>query len=158
MQLVTFKVAELYFAMDILNVREIISPKKIYDIPRSPKDICGLLNLRGQIISIVDMGNRVLGEPIQYTRQARAIVLKTALEVSLNPHLAPLEVSKINDDVGLLVSKMEDLIDISKDDIEDLPANMGAIPRDLFYGMYKNETKVHFILKINQIVALHEEL
>jgi purine-binding chemotaxis protein CheW len=156
MQLVTFKVAELYFAMDILNVREIISPKKIFDIPRSPKDICGLLNLRGQIVSIVDMGNRVLGEPIHNSRQTRAIVLRSALEISSNLNLAPLEISKINDDVGLLVSKMEDLIDISTDDIEDLPANMGDIPRDLFYGMYKNETKVHFILKINQILTLQE--
>ncbi|MDT8447025.1 MAG: chemotaxis protein CheW [bacterium] len=74
-QQITFYVGEEVFGVDIMCVEEIITPKKPTAIPRTPAYFMGIINLRGEVISIIDMRRRFQMEPKGQDEQSRVIVI-----------------------------------------------------------------------------------
>lgn len=74
-QYVTFKVGEELFGVDIIAVKEVISPRKVTSIPRTPDYLLGIINLRGEVISIIDLRVRFGVESRSTNRQSRIVVV-----------------------------------------------------------------------------------
>lgn len=74
-QHITFYVGDEVFGVDIMCVEEIITPKKPTAIPRTPEYFLGIINLRGEVISILDMRRRFQMEPKEIDENSRVIVI-----------------------------------------------------------------------------------
>ncbi|MCW7078456.1 MAG: chemotaxis protein CheW [Canidatus Methanoxibalbensis ujae] len=105
-QLVVFKLGDEEFGVDIMQVREIIKKENITVVPNAPDFVRGVINLRGQITTIIDL-KRKLGISSQEStdsRQERIIVVETG-----------------NNVVGMAVDAVTEVTYLSDKDIEEVP-------------------------------------
>lgn len=105
-QLVVFKLGDEEFGVDIMQVREIIKKENITVVPNAPDFVRGVINLRGQITTIIDL-KRKLGISSQDcidSRQERIIVVETG-----------------NNVVGMAVDAVTEVTYLSDKDIEEVP-------------------------------------
>ncbi len=104
-QCVTFRLAHNLIGIDILDIREIIPCKRITRIAQSPQFVLGLMNLRGQILTILDIG-------VLLGLEKRVI------------HLDSYVIIFKHKDVGFIVDKIGDVVGIEQKLIEAIPANI----------------------------------
>ncbi len=134
-QYCTFYVRGQYFGLDVLKVQEIISYQEITRVPRAPAMMRGLINLRGQIVTAIDLR------------------LRLGLPERSRDHL-PFNVVVTTDDgaVSLLVDEIGDVVDVPESAFENPPETLGDRSRDLILGAYKMSDRLLMILDIHKIV------
>lgn len=100
----TFMHGNEYFGIEIKNVTEIINMQPITDLPDTPEYVKGIINLRGNIVPIIDMGLRFKKETIKYTNKTCIIVLN------------------INDtSIGIIVDYVKEVLYIQENNIVETP-------------------------------------
>lgn len=133
LQLVSFKIANEEFGVDILNVQEINKMTTITKVPNAPEFVEGVINLRGRVIPIIDLRTRLKLERKEHDKDTRIIVVeivgrtvgfivdavKEVLRIPMNITEAPPElVTGIDSEFIRAVGKLEDrlliLIDLEK--------------------------------------------
>lgn len=135
-QLCTFRVGDLHIGIDILSVEEAVHDKPVTRVPLAPPTMAGVLNLRGRILSAIDLRAR-LGLP---ARPAGA---------PEPPHLV---VHAGSDEVSLVVDRLEGVVDVSGTDREAPPAHLSGDMRDVVVGVHKLERGLLLVLDIDRIV------
>lgn len=139
MQLVAFKVGHEEFGVDVKKVEGVISLVDITRMPRSPRFVEGIINLRGQIIAVVDLAAR-LGIDASQRGPATRIVVVEALEVK----------------VGLIVDSPE-VININKEDIEASPALIGGdVESSFIKGVVKMGERLLILLDVDRVLSEEE--
>ena len=139
-ELATFYIGDALCGMDILNIQEINKLMDMTKVPQAPSYVIGILNLRGQIVTIIDLGKKLgLGET-DATLNSRNIIVNSPGE-----------------HVGLLVTRLSDVISAETNKIERAPANMGGIQGEFFSGVYKTEDRLVGILDINKVLRLEDQ-
>lgn len=138
-ELATFYVGNALCGMDILKVQEINKIMQMTKVPQSPEYVIGILNLRGQIVTIIDLGLKLgLGET-DLTQDPRNIIVN-----SEGGH------------VGLLVRKISDVVAADMEKKERPPANMNGIQGEFFTGVYKTETELIGILDVDKVLSIED--
>ncbi len=133
---------ELY-GIDILKVREIIAIQEITKIPNAPRYIKGIINLRGQIIPVIDLRLK-LGFPEREYDSRTCIVV---VEVKIDNEEAIF---------GLIVDRALEVISLSEAEIErDVKLGKGK-KIEYIDGIGKTGEKVYTLININKIVNLEE--
>lgn len=155
-QFVTVYLDDLCFGIDVLLIREVNRALDITPVALAPDFISGVLNLRGQIITVVDPGVRLGFSPRKITEKTRCVVLKNNEELS-NSIVETDETLKTSDDqVAFLFDGMGDLVTVTDDQIEEPPANIRAVERELIQGVVKQGEQLVIILKIDELLQLQE--
>lgn len=140
-ELATFHVGDALCGMDILKVQEINKLMEMTKVPQAPDYVQGILNLRGQIVTIIDLGKKLgLGET-NLGNDPRNIIVNAPGEY-----------------IGLLVRKLSDVVMAEPEKIEPAPANMSGIQGGFFTGVYKTEDKLIGILDTKEVLRLEENL
>ena len=139
-ELATFYVGRALCGMDILKVQEINKLMEMTKVPQAPDYMVGILNLRGQIVTISDLGQKLGLGSIEVSNESRNIIVNTPGE-----------------HVGLLVSRISDVVMADPDKIEPAPANMNGIQGAFFTGVYKTENKLIGILNIKEVLRLEND-
>lgn len=139
-ELATFYVGRALCGMDILKVQEINKLMEMTKVPQAPDYMVGILNLRGQIVTIIDLGQKLGLGSIEVSNESRNIIVNTPGE-----------------HVGLLVSRISDVVMADPDKIEPAPANMNGIQGAFFTGVYKTENKLIGILNIKEVLRLESD-
>jgi purine-binding chemotaxis protein CheW len=138
-ELATFYVGDALCGMDILKVQEINKLMQMTKVPQAPEYVLGILNLRGQIVTIIDLGKKLgLGET-DIDQDPRNIIVN-----SPGGH------------VGLLVKKISDVVAADMERIELAPANMRGIQGEYFTGVYKTETDLIGILNVDKVLSIED--
>lgn len=138
-ELATFYVGDALCGMDILKVQEINKLMQMTQVPQAPEYVLGIVNLRGQIITIIDLGKKLgLGET----------------DKSLDPR--NIIVNSSGGYVGLLVKKIGDVVEADMQKKEPSPANMGGIQGEYFTGVYKTQNSLIGILDIDKVLSLDD--
>jgi len=138
LQLCTFSVADMFFGVDILSVEEAVHDKPVTTVPLAPPTMAGVLNLRGRILSAIDLRGRLNLPP-----RADAGVQP--------PHLV---VRSSLGEVSLVVDRLEGVFDVSGADREPTPAHLGADMRELVIGVFKLDPKLLLVLDIEKVVNI----
>lgn len=131
----TFALGGEIFAVDALQVQEIVLSQKMTPVPHSPAYILGLINLRGQIVTALDLRYRLTGEAIVISQNNMNVILKTPAGVC----------SVLVDDVG-------DVLEIEDERMESVPETMSPRMRDFVTKICKMDQGLLCILDINRIV------
>lgn len=138
-ELATFMIGDALCGMDILKVQEINKLIDMTEVPQAPSYVLGILNLRGQIVTSIDLGKKLgLGDT----------------DLSLDPR--NIIVNSPGEHVGLLVSKICDVVQANKEKFEPPPSNMGGIQGEFFTGVYKTEDKLIGILDVDKVLRVEE--
>lgn len=139
-QVVTFSLAGEEFGVPILEVREIIRMTPITPVPRAPEFVEGVINLRGQIIPVVDLRKRF------------GI---TAAEVGAHTRIIVIEV---NDNVlGLIVDAVDEVLRIPADTIAPPPALVaGGIGSEYIRGISHFNNKMIILIEMGRVFTSHE--
>ena len=137
-QFCTFYVDGHYFGIDLLRVQEIIRFQEMTRVPLAPPAVSGLINLRGQIVTAIDLRRRLgLSE-----RPAGRL---------------PLNVVVQTDDgaVSLLVDGIGDVLDVDADLHEGPPDTLRGPGRDLIRGAYKLKDRLLLLLDVDKALDLN---
>jgi len=135
----TFFLAGEEYGLEILKVQEIIGMMPITSVPRTPSFIKGVINLRGKIIPIVDLRLKLEMESKEQTEETCTIVVQAN-----------------GVEVGLIVDKVSEVLDISEEDIEDAPSFGSSIQSDYILGIGKSEGRVKLLLDIDKVLSLQD--
>jgi purine-binding chemotaxis protein CheW len=139
-ELSTFLVGDALCGMDILTIQEINKLIDMTSVPQAPSYVLGILNLRGQIITSIDLGKKLgLGET-DMSQDPRNIIVNSRGE-----------------HIGLMVRKISDVVQADKDRFEPPPSNMGGIQGEFFTGVYKTKNKLIGILDVEKVLKMEEK-
>jgi purine-binding chemotaxis protein CheW len=135
----TFVLAEEEYGLEILKVREIIGLMDITAVPRTPAFVKGVINLRGKVIPVVDLRLKFTMPEAERTDQTCIIVV---------------DVGQI--EMGIIVDKVSEVLDIEADEIEDTPSFGINLNTDFILGIGKAGGKVTILLDINKVLTTED--
>ena len=131
----TFYVGGALCGIDILNIQEINKNFEITKVPQASDYVEGILNLRGRIVTIIDLGKKLGLKPSTKEKDNRNII-----------------VNSDDEHIGLLVDSISDVVQAPKRDIEPAPSNIGGVKGKFFQGVLKTEAQLIGILDIDEVL------
>lgn len=135
----TFALGPEEYGLEILKVREIIGYMAITAVPQTPTYVKGVINLRGQVIPVVDIRALFGMETKEKTEETCIIVVEI---VQGN--------RKFN--TGIIVDHVSEVLDISGEDIEEAPQLGSSVDTDFILGMGKVNDSVKILLNIDKVL------
>ncbi|MEH1838880.1 MAG: chemotaxis protein CheW [Nostoc sp.] len=126
-QICTFFLKGVYFGIDVQHVQEVIRPQPMTRVPLAPPDICGLINLRGQIITVIDLQRRL--EMSQPQTQSTTKLGDAAQGFNI-------VLCSDNEIVSLLVDDVGDVLEFAHNTFQPPPATLKGRMRQMLAGAY----------------------
>lgn len=151
-QYVSFAMERHLLGIDILLVREIIRNVDFTPVAKAPPAVRGLLNLRGQIITVLDLGPG-LGLPLRAIGpDSRCLILKTPAETA--PLLAAglVDEEPAGEAVGLLVDSISDVVQSGEQGIDAPPANANCIDAGHLRGVIRLDDRLLLVLELRKLI------
>ena len=136
----TFALAHEEYGLEILKVREIIGYMDITAVPQTPPHVRGVINLRGQVIPVVDLRTKFGMDTAEVTEETCIIVV----EISQGTR---------NFQTGIVVDHVQEVLDIAGADIENAPQFGSSVDTDFILGMGKIGDTVKILLDIDKVLA-----
>ncbi len=136
----TFALAYEEYGLEILKVREIIGYINVTAVPQTPHYVRGVINLRGQVIPVIDLRTKFGMEAAEVTDETCIIVVEIA-------H-AGREFS-----AGIVVDRVQEVLDIAGQQIEEAPQFGASVNTDFILGMGKVGDSVKILLDIDRVLA-----
>ncbi len=137
-QLCTFRVGDLLLGLDVLSVQEVLYHSDVTQVPHSPSAVTGLINLRGQIATTIDLHVRF---DVAERRESRSGPVHVVVRHRGEP-------------VSLLVDEIGDVITVDGEIYEPPPETVSLRTRQLISGAYKLTDELLLTLDIEQAIAL----
>ncbi len=131
----TFHVGGAICGINILSIQEINKNFEITRVPQASDYIEGILNLRGRIVTIIDLGKKLGLSPVNKDKENRNIIVNSEDEL-----------------IGLLVDAISDVVLAKQEDIEPAPSNIGGVKGKYFQGVLKTEKQLIGILNIDEVL------
>ncbi|AFY33869.1 chemotaxis protein CheW [Calothrix sp. PCC 7507] len=145
-QICTFFLKGVYFGIDVRHVQEVIRPQTITRIPLAPPDICGLINLRGQIITVIDLQRRLeMSEPqtqsnIKLVDEAQGFNIIVSFEDEV---------------VSLLVDNVGDVLEFPENTFQLPPTTLKGKMRLMLAGAYPLPDGFLLVLDAEKILDIN---
>jgi purine-binding chemotaxis protein CheW len=134
-QFCTFYLDNLFFGVAVEKVQEVFRYQEMTHIPLAPPEIRGLINLRGQVITAIDLRQRLSISELSEDKLPMNVVVRTGESV-----------------VSLLVDAIGDVLEVSEETYERPPETIPEEVRKLVRGIYKLEGKLLLILDAEKAV------
>ena len=142
-QYLTFLLGGEMFAIEILNVREIIEYGALTTVPMMPPFIRGVINLRGAVVPVIDLSVRFARPPVEVTRRTCIIIIE-------------IDNAGEKQDIGVVVDSVSEVLDIPAGMIEPPPSFGARIRTDFIQGMGKVNDKFVIILNVHNVLSVDE--
>jgi purine-binding chemotaxis protein CheW len=139
LQLVVFSLGREEFAVEVTQVREIMRMEEITRMPKSPHFVEGIINLRGQIIAVVELAKRLNLEVGERDSDTRIIVV---------------EAEDIK--VGMIVDAVSEVLRVSADAVEPSPTMATDISAAYLQGVVKQDNRLIILLDLTRVLSLQE--
>jgi len=135
-QLASFYVADALMGVSIDQIEEINHHLKVTPVPHAPPWVRGVMNLRGAVITVIDLRVALGLEPTAVSRKTRTVVVRSRGEP-----------------IALLVDRVADVVSAPANEIEPPPANVVGADGRLFRGVYKLDRELLVILDADAVLA-----
>lgn len=138
-QLVVFSLGREEFAVEVTQVREIMRMEEITRMPKSPHFVEGIINLRGQIIAVVELAKRLNLEVGEKSGDTRIIVV---------------EAEDIK--VGMIVDSVSEVLRVEAEAVEPSPTLATDISSAFLLGVVKKDNRLIILLDLTKVLSLEE--
>ena len=136
----TFALAQEEYGLEILKVREIIGYIDVTAVPQTPHYVKGVINLRGQVIPVVDLRGKFEMETAEVTDQTCIVVVEVTEDGRTYS-------------TGIVVDQVQEVLDIAGTQIEEPPQFGAAVDTDFILGMGKVDNTVKILLDIDRVLS-----
>lgn len=138
LEFLCFRVSDEIYGINIMDIKEIIKPREVTEVPRVPVFVSGVLSLRGTIIPVIDMRIRLGLLRDEPTGKERIIVIKNNNSLS-----------------GLLVDEVIQVVRVQQDAVEAAPTVLDGIDRDFVNGLGRADGRLIIILNLENIADIN---
>jgi purine-binding chemotaxis protein CheW len=132
---VTVTIADQLFGIPVLSVQDVLGPQKITHIPLAPPEVAGALNLRGRIVTAIDVRRR-LGLPLRESDEP-------GMSVVVEHHGEP---------YSLLIDSVGEVLSLPEDGYERSPATLDSRWREVSGGVYRLEKELLVVLDVERML------
>ena len=134
LEIATFYIGDALCGIDILKIQEINKLTEFTWAPNAPEYVLGVMNLRGKIVTVIDIGKKLGLSPIQKGKENRNIIIDSRGEC-----------------IGLLVDSVCDVVSADENAIDQPPPNIGGLKGSYFEGVYKTDKNLIGILDVEEV-------
>ena len=135
-QLATFRLDGDLYGVEVEHVQEVLKSQGLTRVPLAPPAVAGLINLRGQVVTAIELRERLGRPPRPEGTDAVVIVVRLHGEA-----------------VSLLVDSIADVVDVAAGDFETPPDTLDGAARDLIRGAFKLDGHLLLALDVNRAVG-----
>jgi purine-binding chemotaxis protein CheW len=136
-QFCTFFLDGLFFGVGVQKVQEVIRFQEMTRVPQAPPVVGGLINLRGQIVTALDLRRRLELREREAGQRPMNVVVRTDDGV-----------------VSLLVDEIGDVVEVDQESFEPPPETLRGVARELVRGVYKLKDRLLLLLDTERVVNL----
>ncbi len=140
MQVVSFRLAQEEYAIEIIRVQEIILIGEVTSLPQTPPYIKGVINLRSTVIPIVDLRLRFCLTEEEVTDETRIMVVNVAGKT-----------------IGLIVDAVSEVLRIAQEQISPPPPTVAGLEQNYLVGLAKLDDRLLILLDIEQIILEEDQ-
>jgi purine-binding chemotaxis protein CheW len=140
LQVVTFALGSEEYGVDIAQVQEINRMVTITHVPRAPQFMEGVINLRGQLIPIIDLRTRFGMERSERTKNTRIVVTEIG-----------------NKRIGMVVDSVSEVLRIPVEQIEDAPDLVAGVDTEYIRGVGKMGDRLIIMLDLGRVISGSEK-
>lgn len=137
-QLCTFFLGSQMYGIDVQSVQEVIRYQQMTDIPLAPEAVCGLINLRGQIVTAIDLRKRLKLPALPEGQLPMNVVVRSE-----------------DGAVSLLVDQIGDVQESDQENFESPPETLQGVTRQLIRGTYKMKDRLLLILDTERVIDVN---
>ena len=139
-QVVSFRLGKEEYGVDIAQVQEIIRMVEITHVPRAPHFMEGVINLRGQLIPIIDLRTRFGMDREGHTKNTRIIVTEIA-----------------GKRVGIIVDGVSEVLNIPVENVEEAPEMIAGVGTEYISGVGKVADRLIILLELQKVISTSEK-
>jgi purine-binding chemotaxis protein CheW len=139
-QLACFRVGAEMYALDIMRIKEIIRPQKLTVVPKAPAFIEGVINLRGTVLSVIDLRRR-FDQPVVTDRKTRVIIAAVQGRI-----------------IGLLVDEVAEVNRYTRQEIQPPPQYLRGGGSEFFLGVCRRGDDLVMVLDLEMLLSSGEQL
>jgi purine-binding chemotaxis protein CheW len=141
LQLCSFRLLNAFLGMDVQKIQEVLPYQEMTPVPLAPKGVRGLINLRGKIVTAIDLRTMLDLPPHAPDARPMNIVIQAQ-----------------GGAVSLLVDSIGDVIEVAPEDLEATPETVDPRMRSLIIGTHKLPRELLIVLDVERILALEAEV
>ncbi|MCK9221892.1 MAG: chemotaxis protein CheW [Limnochordia bacterium] len=141
LQFVVFSLVDEEFAIDIMQVKEIIKMATITKLPQAPDYITGIINVRGEIIPVISLRQRFGIPRGEETPSTRIVIVESQGNLT-----------------GLIVDEVSEVLRLSQEAIEPPPQDVAGLRTEFIRGIGKIDGRILVILRLAQLLGSEEQL
>ncbi len=135
-KLALFQSGDLLCGLDIAHVQEINQNVVITVVHRAPDYVSGVINLRGEIVTVIDLRRKFGFPPLPASTEMQTVIVRQG-----------------DENIGLLVDAVNDVVIASEEAIEPPPSNLAGVTGHFFQGIYKQDHELVAILDIDELLV-----
>ncbi len=139
----TFSIGKEIYGMDIGCIKEIMEYSSVTRVPRTPLHVRGVLNLRGNVVPIIDLSARFYGYASAVTRYSCIVVVE-------------LDVAQERMTMGVMIDALKEVVDVQEEDIENTPGFGAKIRNDFIAGIGKVHGEFVIMLNLERVLDIEE--
>lgn len=143
-QLVTFHLGEELYGVNIMDVKEIVRLQNVRIIPNAPYYVEGIINLRGEIIPIIDLHKRFKIQSIN----------KSSEDIEMEGGFIILNID--GSKIGIIIDKVERVVSVKADDVKDPPQILSGIGNEYIEGVVREEAGYLIMLNTRKLFNAKE--
>ncbi|WP_372654190.1 chemotaxis protein CheW [Halobacteriovorax sp.] len=134
-----FSLGEEEYAIPLLSVREVISVPETTPIPKAPSHFLGIMNLRGQVISVVDMRTKLKIKPRENNAEESVIIV---------------DLDGMN--LGIVVDSINKVLAFTLKEINEVPEIETQVNAEYIYGVYRKEKSLTVLLNVAKVLDIKD--
>ncbi len=138
-QFVTVHIGGQLFGIPVLLVHDVLQQQRITRVPLAPTEVAGSLNLRGRIVTAIDMRCRMGMEKLDTGKPTMAVVVENHHEL-----------------YSLIVDSVGEVLSLATTDFERNPPTLPASWRDLSAGIYRLKTQLMVVLDVGRLLNINK--
>ena len=135
-QFCTFHVGDLFLGIEVERVQEVLRDSDVTPVPTAPSSVCGLINLRGQIVTAIDLGSK-------FGKAGREGEPSTVLVLDAGSSL-----------LSFVVDRAGDVVEVDDESFEPPPDTLKGEARRLIRGTYKLQKRLLLVLDVEQALEI----
>ncbi|HED51974.1 MAG TPA: purine-binding chemotaxis protein CheW [Gammaproteobacteria bacterium] len=138
-QWVTFKLADETYGINVMQVQEVLRVSEIAPVPGAPHYVLGIINLRGNVVTVIDTRIRLNLTTSEMTDSTRIVIIETSKHV-----------------VGILVDCVAEVVDVASSEVESAPNVGNDESANYIQGVASRENELLILVDLNKLLTDEE--
>ena len=138
-QLVVFELADEFYALDIHRVESIIKMQEITSVPHAPAFVDGVINLRGEVLPVVDLRSRFGLDTQEETKETRIVVVA---------------IDQMK--VGMIVDGVSEVLNVNTDEVEPPSPMVTTVDSGFIEGIAKEDDRLFILVDLAKVLTVEE--